>query len=791
MGIMTTRLRLTPRAMLALAVLLLLLWQSAVMLGASTQDGADAGATLAKQVVLSDAEAAVHARARAGPDAAIRVQDAWGAGVAAAAADATVDAEVARPLVPPSGLADIAASASPIRIKAWPRPRNNTYFLVGVTMIRNKARFVPEWIEFHLLQGFDRLVIYDDRSTDGLRELLETYIREGTVEYLRWPQDNMAADKPPLGPRVFDTPYQRSMFDYQLQRLCINRPKDGRHSHGGCQNSAALDTLARYRHRTTWIVHFDIDEFFFKPLAPGTSKPALGDIVTVRDLLLSNQDKYDHIVVPGRIFGTNGFMDGPTPMTGQMPFPLVPDRYRFRRIHGPTRDREPLVRTRLHCEKGFAKAHLPSATIIHFWTFEKNVTVRHHRGFDTVMSMNHYQYRSVFDQNRKAAENSNFNIEYSRPTDQFMNEQPDYEIGYLLPYVRHNLELRMRDGLFAKLPSAEFWKPQRKPYVRDERTRVDMCIAITHTTATVAQLRKTVHTIFHYLNTFDKDITYKAVFVAHERSIVGQDVPEHTHFADFYSLLDAAEYVPASTPLPAMIDLADDLCGSNAEFILHLEDLWETRFRVPGRRDTAAPIVQMPVFKLAMDLMRHDETLLEVWLGDTPQHSSYRSTRTEWLPIPAAAMQARPASSEAQDGSQRNSTGGGSGTNNSNHTLTDPSTVRWYRKHLGDGENTHTVVRLGGTLRLRARQSQIGRWASLQASDGKALTLLAVQQRYGELARDLGLASAHLCFGDPAVERECRLDPDTTGDGATTGIMWRQRIILEQSKKTEALFDRP
>jgi hypothetical protein len=52
------------------------------------------------------------------------------------------------------------------------RRRNTTQPHQGIicTVLRNEARYVPEWVAFHLLMGATKVVIYDDNSTDSLRD---------------------------------------------------------------------------------------------------------------------------------------------------------------------------------------------------------------------------------------------------------------------------------------------------------------------------------------------------------------------------------------------------------------------------------------------------------------------------------------------------------------------------------------------------------------------------------------------------------------------------------------------
>jgi len=53
--------------------------------------------------------------------------------------------------------------------------------LTAVVGVKNEAPYIPQWIEFHLLQGFDHFLIYDNGSSDGLTECLKPYTDAGIV----------------------------------------------------------------------------------------------------------------------------------------------------------------------------------------------------------------------------------------------------------------------------------------------------------------------------------------------------------------------------------------------------------------------------------------------------------------------------------------------------------------------------------------------------------------------------------------------------------------------------------
>jgi glycosyl transferase family 92 len=87
---------------------------------------------------------------------------------------------------------------------------------------RDEAPYLREWIEFHRLVGVERFFLYNNRSTDDHREVLEPYLEEGIVVLHEWP--------------LF--PGQRQAYN---------------------------DCLVRHRDDSRWIAIIDLDEFLFSP----------------------------------------------------------------------------------------------------------------------------------------------------------------------------------------------------------------------------------------------------------------------------------------------------------------------------------------------------------------------------------------------------------------------------------------------------------------------------------------------------------------------------------------------
>ncbi|MDD6827750.1 MAG: glycosyltransferase [Oscillospiraceae bacterium] len=64
------------------------------------------------------------------------------------------------------------------------RPYNDLSVCV---IIKDEAKYIEEWLEYHLYYGVKKFYIYDNESTDNIKELLAPYIEEGIVEYKSWP----------------------------------------------------------------------------------------------------------------------------------------------------------------------------------------------------------------------------------------------------------------------------------------------------------------------------------------------------------------------------------------------------------------------------------------------------------------------------------------------------------------------------------------------------------------------------------------------------------------------------
>lgn len=112
------------------------------------------------------------------------------------------------------------ADASPTEQKKF------QYELSIVSLFRDEARFLKEWIEFHKMMGVQHFYLYNHLSQDDYMSVLQPYIDEGVVE---------------LGQLVKDPETYQDW--HSLQNKCYN------------------DTLKKARTITRWLAIIDTDEF--------------------------------------------------------------------------------------------------------------------------------------------------------------------------------------------------------------------------------------------------------------------------------------------------------------------------------------------------------------------------------------------------------------------------------------------------------------------------------------------------------------------------------------------------
>ena len=122
-------------------------------------------------------------------------------------------------------------------------------------IFKNEARYLKEWLDFHLVVGVSHFYLYNNNSEDDYLSILQPYITSGVVELIDWPKEHSQMD-------------------------------------------AYRDCIKRYSTEAQWIGFIDIDEF----VVPN-------EFDNIYDFLKKYNNKRPAVMIYWKIFGTSGKID--------------------------------------------------------------------------------------------------------------------------------------------------------------------------------------------------------------------------------------------------------------------------------------------------------------------------------------------------------------------------------------------------------------------------------------------------------------------------------------------------
>ncbi len=138
-----------------------------------------------------------------------------------------------------------------------------SWYLSVVAIFQNESPYLEEWLAFCVSEGIERVLLYDNSSTDHPLEVLQPWIDAGVVELIDWP-----------------IPWKSR-----------------------AQDKAYLDALHQLRGRTRWAAFVDIDEYLFSPTGRPVSE------------ILKRYEAYPGIIVNWQCYGTSGHKSRPAGLT--------------------------------------------------------------------------------------------------------------------------------------------------------------------------------------------------------------------------------------------------------------------------------------------------------------------------------------------------------------------------------------------------------------------------------------------------------------------------------------------
>ncbi|MBG6236645.1 hypothetical protein IWX76_003239 [Pedobacter sp. CAN_A7] len=282
---------------------------------------------------------------------------------------------------------------SVLRIKKNRSGIKKKYKVSICAIFKNEAKYLNEWITYHLLIGVDHFYLYNNNSNDDFKNVLASYIDNGIVELIEWPM----------------IPGQFPAYEHCF----VNR-----------------------RGETQWISFLDIDEFIC-PLYE----------TNINDWL-KNYSHYPSIAIYWKMFGTSGLLQEDVNK-------LVIEQYTvcWEKLDDVSKvlfntDFEVANYTNHHFMEGKLKVLGFSMTIPPVNEFKKFIKYEIHRaGFkspkDSTIQINHYwskSYRSMEEKFSRGDVNNHdrdLNLFYWH---EHKNKSSDFKIWRYLIQLKVNLK---------------------------------------------------------------------------------------------------------------------------------------------------------------------------------------------------------------------------------------------------------------------------------------------------------------------------------------------------------------
>ena len=132
------------------------------------------------------------------------------------------------------------------------------YNLAVAAIFKNEARYLKEWLDYHLLAGVEHFYLYNNDSSDDFREILAPYVNENLVTLTDFPGKIM-------------------------------------------QYPAYDDALENFRFECRYMAFIDLDEF----ILPKSNR----SVVEVVDEIFSRNEKAAGLGINWQCFGSNGHVN--------------------------------------------------------------------------------------------------------------------------------------------------------------------------------------------------------------------------------------------------------------------------------------------------------------------------------------------------------------------------------------------------------------------------------------------------------------------------------------------------
>jgi hypothetical protein len=448
------------------------------------------------------------------------------------------------------------------------------YYLVVATMVKNKRRYIREWIEFHIMMGVSYFFIYDNLSEDGVKDLVQPYIDNGIVSYFLWPPKEEPHE-------IWDDPKLEEHYSSHM-KSCYEGLQQ-MHGHIFCQIAAYDDAVRRTRGKARWVAGLDVDEFFYL----NETSP----FVNFQDPLpqaFKNLEDYAIVTVAGQHFGTSGWLTPPRRDDDQEYSSLLTKTHTHHMRYHPGE----LVKVGEHV-KPFANPFCVVGNELHSYipdtSFIAEKTIHHSDSDNVTIYMNHFLWTSREEQYIKAQVNQNPNALYVKEFDLMINQEEGNAIGYLM----NKLEQRMKNAMRNRPSSdghADDWDVSlHNKHVYHSTAKTDLCVILV-SPRHIGLARHALTTIINYFAIIEPSLNYKL--------IINDADPKIQHELQFDFPVDSV-----------IIHQTTVQSSCPAEFIMNIpEQSFARWFLWPEN---------MPIVKMAMEVFKTDSKVNAIYLGDS------------------------------------------------------------------------------------------------------------------------------------------------------------------------------
>ena len=69
----------------------------------------------------------------------------------------------------------------------WKKLEKKKYYVSVCSIFKNEAKYLEEWLNYHLVVGVEHFYLYNNFSEDNYKKVLKPYIEKGLVTLIEWP----------------------------------------------------------------------------------------------------------------------------------------------------------------------------------------------------------------------------------------------------------------------------------------------------------------------------------------------------------------------------------------------------------------------------------------------------------------------------------------------------------------------------------------------------------------------------------------------------------------------------